>query len=274
MTVALGILTRNAQIIAADTQMSTDTEKVSEGKIATHIEMAGNGSHSGVIVITGAGDAALLQSLQDDIGELFMKEEFVNTESESMGEFRAAAETLLKKFYKDYVAICPDPAQRPNVDLIVAAKRGVSSGMWLAHRNRLDRVSSHAAVGIGASHAEHLLGSMTLPQDSETAMLLAAYVVFLVKARNLWVGGDTHVRCIERSTRLTPRSFDGFTCRKLEEVFRDYISVEARMLHRVLGSVYDFCEPDGIARDIETLRKEVADIIHPISATSSDNPQT
>lgn len=33
MTVALGVLARNSQIIAADTQMSTDAEKLGQGKM-------------------------------------------------------------------------------------------------------------------------------------------------------------------------------------------------------------------------------------------------
>jgi hypothetical protein len=73
MTVALGILAGNAQIIAADTQMSTDTEKLGQGKISVRFDAPREGREQGIIVITGAGDAPTLKGFKMTSGISFAR---------------------------------------------------------------------------------------------------------------------------------------------------------------------------------------------------------
>jgi hypothetical protein len=182
---------------------------------------------------------------------------------------------VLKAFYRDYVAITPHLNERPEVDLIIAARRGVTSEMWITKRNRLSKARSPVAVGSADAYARALLGRFDLPKQPETAMLLAAYVVFLVKERNLWVGGDTHVLCLDENTRLFPtKGLSGVVCRKLEEMFRLYNGVEARMLHRFLGSGYEFCEVERVQADLEIMRQRMDEYLHPKHASKSDSSQT
>jgi hypothetical protein len=269
MTIALGFLAGNSQILAADTQMSTDTERVSQGKIWFHATMPDETNGGGIVAITGAGDEFNLRALQSDLSELFSK-----TRTESMDEFETAMARLIKTFYKDHVAITPDMAQRPEVELIIAARRGTYSRMWVTKRNRISRAHSPVAVGIGAPYAQNLLGDLSLPQQPEISMLLAAYTVFLVKRRNLWVGMDTHVYCLDSSTIAFPRGLGGSDCRKLEEMFRQCIGVNARALHRIFGSGYDFCEAERVSRDIDHLRERFLELFHPSSDTNAESSHT
>jgi hypothetical protein len=73
MTIALGILSSSgAQILAADTQMSTDgEEKFAGGKISFQAVTPAAENDYGCIAITGAGDEFLFRALQEDITSLF-----------------------------------------------------------------------------------------------------------------------------------------------------------------------------------------------------------
>lgn len=179
-----------------------------------------------------------------------------------MDELEAAIAKFLKTFYKEYVALTPDMGQRPEIDLIIAARRGESSGMWVTTRNRIKPVQSNVAVGSGGAYATSLLERFSLPQSPETAMLLAAYIVFLVKNRSNWVGMDTLVlRLDDSDLRLQPKGFSPLACRRLEELFRSCMSMEARVLHRMLGSEYVFCDREHLHKDLETMRKHFLDIV-------------
>jgi hypothetical protein len=270
MTVALGILAADCQIIAADTQHSADTEKLGQGKIATHVYPR-SGTDRRIISITGSGDSFYLEALQTELADTFSTMDDIS----SMGDVRVAFSRCLKRFYKEHIALTPDLQQRPEVELIIAARSGELREMWVTKRNRISVARSPVAVGLGGTYAQSLLGNMCLPQQPETAMLLAAYVVFLVKQRNLWVGMDTQVLCLDDSIAISPRrGFTAQVCRQLEEMFRQYIGVEARILHRFLGSGYPFCEAASVQGDIEILRERLDSFLHPRSASNSENSQT
>jgi hypothetical protein len=265
MTIALGILSGDTQIIAADTQMSTDQEKFSQGKISWAWSAPQGDVPAGAIAITGSGDEFLLRALQKELGQLF-----VETRTEPMQKFRAALGTALKSFYREYIAITPDVNQRPEVELIIAARRGESKGTWITKHNKTAEVESCGAVGIGAAYAQGLLSELTLPMEAETAALLAAYVVFLVKKRNLWVGMDTTVVILDGRLPPLPFGLDERRCRRLEEIFRQCSSVESRALHRMLGSSHDFCDAGRLAKDLEIMRE----LVHPNRDISSPRSQT
>ncbi len=266
MTIALGILAGNSHILAADTQVNADTDKLSQGKI--HFLASQSGPTPGVIAITGAGDDFLLRAIQEDLADLFSR-----THTENMHELEVAMAGLVKTFYRDHIALTPIMEQRPEVELIIAARRGAYSGMWTTRKNKLTKAHSPVCVGIGGTYADSLLANMELPQQPETAMILAAYTVFLVKKRNLYVGMDTQVYCLDESTVLFPKGLGTAQCRHLEELFRSCIGVEARVLHRMFGSKYDFCERERVSGDIEKMREMLCDL-HPNSPSSSESSQT
>jgi hypothetical protein len=256
MTIALGIIAHDCSVFGADSEISADTEKLDQGKLHAVIRPSQFGP--GSICITGAGDVPYLRVLQQEIGDLF-----TDKPTESMDELEEVIAGFLKSFYKDHViALSPHPAERPDVQLIIAARQGLFSRMWITQRNRLVRVSDppFAATGYGANYAESLLRFSVIRQDEDTAMLIAAYVIFLVKDRVPSCGKDTHVICIG-SDPLKAKVFSGAKSRKLEEIFRTYRDVEARVLHRALGSDWDFCRVDRVCGDIETLRERLRAIV-------------
>lgn len=222
----------------------------------------------GIIAITGAGDTFNLGVLQDELSDLFSE-----TADESLAQFGVKAASLLKRFYKQYVAIAPDASQRPEVELIIAARRGDFHETWTAKRNKLTPAKSPVAVGIGAAYAKSLLDTLAFPQSSETAMFAAAYAIFLVKSRNLWVGMNTQVVCLDDRLGFPPKGFSASACRKLEELFRQCIAVETRTLHRIFGSAYDFCGAEHLAREVEFLRARFLEIFHPDPHSHSEIPK-
>ena len=105
-------------------------------------------------------------------------------------------------------------------------------------------------------------------------MLLAAYTVFLVKRRNLWVGMDTQVICLDSSGwSFAPKGFNVSQRRGLEEFFRLGIAIEAKVLHRMFGSTYEFCDANKCAGEIEMLRERLSGYLYPKRETSSESSQ-
>jgi hypothetical protein len=254
MTVALGLLGGMTPILAADTQMTADNEKLGEGKIASQILMPTGDHPSGAkIAITGSGDAFNLHALQNELGDIF-----ASLWEKPIEEFENAAKRHIKTFYRDYVAIMPDANQRPEVELIIAARRGVYHWAWTTKRNKLVRADLPVAVGIGGMYAQSLLNNLTaFIHDEDTAMLIAAYIVFQVERRNLWVGMDTQVICLNEQVGLLRKGFNAASCRQLEELFRHCTMVETRVFHRMFGSLHDTaCEPNQLACDIEAIREQ------------------
>jgi hypothetical protein len=263
MTIALGILSGTSQILAADTQMSTDSEKLSQGKLHYFWDAPTAGSPAGCITITGAGDEFNLKALQFELSAIFSK-----NKTESMDDLQIVFSKTLNRFYREYIAITPNVEQRPEVELLIAARRGNHSGMWTTKRNKVSP-SSGAAVGIGATYAQSILGNLSLyPNPNSVAMLVAAYIVFLVKLRNLWVGLDTQVVCVDDSLRPFPLVWNTPVCRRLEEFFRAYVGIEARLLYQAFGSDYIVCEMANISDEVTAIRRSLAGFISPISPLS------
>jgi hypothetical protein len=263
MTIALGILAGPTMILASDTEISVGDDKYIERKIHTMSHSDSTGKR-GKIAITGAGDTDYLKSIYQELSDEFMAHQSANAD-EVEGQIRK----IVKGFYKEHIVpFHDDPDGTPSMWLVVAACRdlcperehsGKWSRMWVTSRNKVRRVDDFAAVGIGRTYAETLLGRLRMPQKTETAMALAAYIIFLVKDRVRGCGKETEVVTLENKWLLSRLSAE--KCRELEEVFRGYLSVEARLLHRVIGSDHGFAESAGINFEVEGLRERILEII-------------
>jgi hypothetical protein len=267
MTIALGLIGTDGMIVAADTEVGTETEKLEQGKVFWMVRPHRHGRGLGSICITGAGDLAYLRALQSDIGKLFLE-----SKTESMDDLGRYIAALLKTFYKEHiVSLSPHPSERPDVSLIIAARQGIFWRMWVTSRNRLSTVEGGVAVGLGGTYADLLLGRLSLPHQMETGALIAAFIVYLVKDRIPWCGKSTTVFCIgedlQKPLILTPAK-----CRRLEDIFREYLNLEARIVHRVFGA--DFADPERLSRDIEILRQRTREVFHPSSEITSSSDQT
>lgn len=271
MTIALGILAGNSQILAADTQISANPEKFSQGKIHYLWHAPTSEYEAGMVTITGAGDSAYLHALQQE-----MSQAFKGCTVESMDEVGDAFGKALKRFYKEHVVALGLPRDdRPEVELIIAARRGIASRTWVSSKNRLNVVESGSvAVGIGAVYAQSVLDNLAIvPYSIETAMLAAAYVAFLVKLRNLWVGMDTQIVRVDKAEMPFPVVWNAGLCRRLEEEFRLYTIVEARLVHSIFGSGFYRCDAASVMSDVENLRKRVANIIPPTAPLNQQPPK-
>jgi len=181
---------------------------------------------------------------------------------------------LIKQFYKEYVfPVSPTPNYRPVVDVIIAARRHTKSMTWMARGNRLRKVKEFAAFGSGEAYARALFSGLDLAMSNEVAMCVAAYIIFLIKKRNMSVALDTQVICIDRENWYVPRGLNTKECRQLEEVFRQCAGIEARVLHRIMGSTFGFCDKERVYEDIEFLRDEFLRLVQPSSATKSNTDQ-
>jgi hypothetical protein len=114
--------------------------------------------------------------------------------------------------------------------------------------------------------ARILLNSLNLPVNIQTAQLLAAYLIFRTKQAVPGCGMETDVICMQNAdvTGLHRRQV-----RKLEEVFQNYGVIEASLLHRMLGSDYDFSEEDRLSKAFASIKDEIEKIISPQGAPQS-----
>lgn len=249
-------------ILAADTELSTQESKTSSPKILWKQDLPVAGREGSVFGITGAGDAFYLEAIYQEMGKIFLQDESKLT----IEELEVQLRRRLRRFYSSHVIPFSSYIDRPDFSLIIAAERGGHRRIWVSNKSALRQVESSVAIGIGEMQARLLLNSLDFPVDSKTAQLLAAYLIFQVKQTIPGCGMQTDVICLSHANA------DGLhrhQVRELEEVFRKYSLVEGIMLHRTLGSAYDFAEPRRISKSLAQMNREIGKIVSPQSAPQS-----
>jgi hypothetical protein len=257
MTIALGILASDGVVIAADSQETVQGYwKTNQGKI-TWSGFYGElrktrGRSAGVCAIAGAGNrAGYVDALTSRLTAAFNGD----PDAVQRGDVQSLFEAETLTFHREHVVPYSD---LPEVSLVIGYYRNHHEALFTTDRGALIRQNSFGAVGIGAMEAQSMLRFIwKLRPDVRTAIVLAAYAVFLAKEKVDGCGSFTDVVYLRNhEAKGVPRE----TIERLEQVFRRYAKyLEMPLLHRVLGA--EQTKPMSNAGEMaEVLRRDIAGV--------------
>lgn len=230
MTIALGILTPDAAVIAADTEESCGIggAKYSGFKIFSRRKRDGSRSFAA----SGAGDARVLDAIHQDFGDQFVDP----IQSKDLMESRF--QMSLRGYFKDYLLPFARE-ERPEVEVVAAITNQTEPpALLVSHLNRLRRAKRFVAVGAGEQHATSLLTRMVPPKwggnlSLTVAAQIAAFVIFHVKEYVAGCGKGTHVTVLQNGGAW-------YVCdeaiRELEAQFEAYLALEGRIFEGIIGT--------------------------------------
>jgi 20S proteasome alpha/beta subunit len=191
MTIAIGLLTEDGIIMAADTEESTATQKANVSKFI----WCSDGTLPHGMIVSGAGPDFHIESVAE-----LMRDEFSQLSSTSSIDLAILKQRLracLSDYYRDRVLCWPSAGEREDNDfalLIGITSRKGQNALWVTRQNTLRDVDRYSAVGIGAQYAKVLLRQKIVdaPRKS-SAMPIAIDVVRLVKRDIPGCGKDTEL---------------------------------------------------------------------------------
>jgi 20S proteasome alpha/beta subunit len=255
LTIALGILSGDYIVVAADTMESTGYA----GNIQTETEKISSGSYvaadgAGGICMTGAGDSGYLDAIKQEIIETFVKDHI------PINEFETYFKKHLMEFYSNHVIPFGQfPASdRPSFDLIVGAEQNGHAVLLATDRNSVRHRTfpkPYAAVGAGSLYASLLLSRLFVNgMEKNLARVLAAYIVYATKRNVEGCGKNTHIATIvnNRPVFTSPREIS-----RLEELFDEYETIESRAFWYSMGYTSEQATP---AKDLETIAGWLQDL--------------
>jgi 20S proteasome alpha/beta subunit len=228
MTIAIGLIATNGIVMAADRLETDGYQKNDTGKIGATWKAHPTGS----LIITGAGGAIYLDSIMHRLREWFGDDK----KNSDPKEIADAINTINHKFYTDAVlpfSAYPDHA-RPDYSLLIGCDMaGRSPSVFLTERLALNRADDYAAVGTGASTAKTLLSKFYVPLPVESAISLAAFVMYEVKASIEGCGLGTD---IFYTWRHVPLLVPNDEVLRMEGAFHQFYRSERENLHFCIGS--------------------------------------
>ena len=201
MTIAAGFVCNDGIVLAADSEISTQTSKWEGRKLFEHIRQ-----NYGVVV-TGAGDADLLNMAAYEIGRALAA-------TDKLDGIRAKVSAVLDQICERCIDRYQDgDPNRPQLFLLIAAR--MNSGQCLLLRtneNRISSVDGCEFVGIGADIARAEASWLYQP-DLTTAVMskIALQLIYWVKQHVLGCGQATYVISLrEARGRSIELCEDGF----------------------------------------------------------------
>jgi 20S proteasome alpha/beta subunit len=225
MTIAVGLLAENCVVIAADTQETYDTAKVSGDKIQSLISFQQDSK--GVIAITGAGDADYLDKFAQDAMHAYLHHS---------GPLVRALEQTLAAFYKAHVlplGMQWAASGQYAISTIVAYQRGGETKLLASGHLAMKDAGRYVARGSGETIARAVLRSLYREGMSrEAAMRLAAYAVYRAKDVDPHSGKDTDVILLSGGTH---RQIPERTVRQWEDVFDRLGRINDLTARQILG---------------------------------------
>ena len=232
MTIALGILTGDGVIVAADTLETRGAgfPKTNIPKILTGGTTGKSGC--GCYAVTGAGDSSYLNGIKQEIGDLFLNHSRAGTVDSS---FEPELKKLVRRFHVQHIipfAKYPD-YERPSIDLVVASSHSHSHRLWVTSRTDTFSPIPYATVGCGSGYAKAMLDRLSLPWgDIKIAKIVAAYVIFSTKNNVEGCGGNTHVATVsgDIAAYVSREVID-----EMNKLFAAYDGVEARAFYYSVG---------------------------------------
>lgn len=262
VTIALGMLAGGNVVIAADTQIGIPEYLNARGNKVAWASRSSEGEQDAAMAITGAGNTHCVDHLKN------LKNEFTGaftTDWDAVSNtknFKEYAAGHLNEFYRKHVkSFALYGADRPEVDLIIGYADRFTYSLWSSERNLLNEHQRYATAGVGAMWANAELGriysSSWHPTSPNTAMLLAAYVVFQVKEHVDGCGKDTDVVCINNRTHtwLTRQQVVN-----IEDLLKSS-RIEETFMWRIFSDEKDASTRWPISREIRKIRSSIAKIL-------------
>lgn len=278
MTIALGVLTPEGLVVAADTQESDGFLKTSQQKIAlasnihvyTSIDRkrhrpkpSSDRKGRSVCAVAGAGNAGYL----DTITPLMIDDFRVVTDGDEDALETEFGKTLHHFYVQHVVPFAAFPAMdRPEFSVLIGAThKGQKNLLYVSEKTTLRRMEPFAAVGIGSSFAMNLLKSLW-PQawvDRKTAALIVSYVMFQVKESVEGCGKFTDIVVLNDGERYFVPGQLGL---ELEALFRQQWRLERDAMLSLFGMSKSHQEQavvnveaqfNGFRRMITTLAKKL-----------------
>jgi 20S proteasome alpha/beta subunit len=227
VTIALGILTHDAVVIAADSQItSADYLKYGQNKISTVRQSSPEGQLA-AMAVTGSGNAAYLRHLKKDFSDVLDYNKKAPTTERMLNRVRKR----LKEFHEEHVLPISDP--RPDVWLLIGYRDRNKMGLWSSEYGVVSETTNYAAVGIGETYAKLLMERLypaMWPPSLRMATLLAAYVAYQTCEHVPGVGKKIDIVQVDTNRVSHVRRE---VTKVLSECFEDLAQLEATMLRLV-----------------------------------------
>jgi hypothetical protein len=233
MTIALGVLSKDGVVLAADTEENSGAFKTLQSKIFSAIYTNGREpvfSHS-ACGISGAGSAAHIDLLSEEWMNVFL-----NNAVPVNNQPRAALAEHLKAFYTTHLLpfVNESDDRRPEIEMIFALSAGPVNYLMVSQRTTLRPGGGFVAVGMGAGVATMLLKRLWHPRlDLKAAILLASYVVWFVKETVPFCGKATEILVLAGGKGSYVPWADAHG---LESTFQELADLEAHVVRYVVGA--------------------------------------
>jgi hypothetical protein len=192
MTLIAGIRCRDGIVLCADTQ---ETEGDYRSPVQKIIPIS-IGGHQ--IIIAGSGHAGLIESFIVQVNGAIAKQ---CDGLDNVG-LREVIESVLVEFYRNDVALCPDPPDEKYLKFFIAASspKVRQFNAWISENVRLRPLDKHELIGWDAPiyklALRRLYGEkMSLSQ----AVLAAIYVLTVAKETSNYVGGALSLAIIREN---------------------------------------------------------------------------
>lgn len=219
-------------MIAADRQETAGCQKYECGKI-TWVERT---EPPGCLLVTGAGDAAYVDSISEILRMWFGQSREID-----IWKIGGDIDTLNQKFFTDRVIpISNDPRLTPEYKLIVVCRCVGQAMMWKTSELSFNREMAYAAVGIGDMAALTLLRKLWWPLPLEEAITLAAFTIHEVKASTEGCGLGTDIVALESDRPgASPIRIKDDEVRQMEDAFRAYQKLERQPFRDWMKGTFD-----------------------------------
>jgi hypothetical protein len=234
MTIAIGVVASDGIVVAADSQLTTGESKYQHGKLRAQVNSGWDGGLPGACIVTGAAshDTYLYECMAR------LQRVFGENKTAVGNALRAAFTDELVRFHSEHIMTFAayQPQERPDVDMLLAYERNGIGELLYSDNTVLVSSSSYAAVGSGNAQAYAALARMfRLPLlDVWETVLLAAYVVYSVKASSIYCGMATNI-CVIKNNNFIYLNRD--ICRRLDDAMDRYSRhVEADTLRHAIGA--------------------------------------
>lgn len=194
MTIAIGFKCVDGVVLAADSQYSDGTAKLSGSKI---FPIPSNGYYA--LTIAGSGGVQSIKGIVREIEKRLQNDIGANTAS--ISDLRGSVENALGSYYPKHIDSAPkNKRQDLEAQLLIAMwipKHGTR--LFETYRIGLTEVQVHRSIGFGSYLVEYLKDLFFppgLPLPVNLAKPLAAYMVAMAKKYVEYCGGWTSVRAL------------------------------------------------------------------------------